>query len=68
MQGFFGLWRSGGPLCSPFNSPFRPQKGYLLWMSCSCRCLLSTNKVFFVDELFLLAASVHKKGIFCERR
>ncbi len=65
MQGFFGLWRSGGPLCFPFNGPFRPQKGYLLWRSCSRRCLLSTNKVFFVDGQSLIAFCLHRRYFFC---
>ena len=49
----------------PAPGPFRPQKGYLLWRSCSCWPLLSTERVSFVEELFSLAPSVHKKGVFC---
>ncbi len=51
--------------CTVLFGPFRPQKGYLLWRSCSRWPLPSTKRVSFVDALFSLAASVHKKGIFC---
>ncbi len=63
--GLFWFVEVWWPFCTPFNGRFRPQKRYLLWRSCSRRYLLSTNKVFFVDALFSLAASVHKKGVFC---